>query len=248
MCATVAKTLPEKCQLCPVRTQGAPFCWKDLYERMVSLGQVSHVRRLRRGDVLYRQGDEATGWWIVRQGRVVEFIVDEAGREHIVRIAAAGGIAGICGFGPWSEHWATARAGHTGAEVCYVGRDEALRLVSEDPELGRCLLAGMAEELRRAYLRLHGLVTVPARVSAARLLLSMAERTPDGRYVVALSRREMANIIGVRLETAVRILGEFRRQGLIRDEGHFRIELLDPCRLHGVAEGIEGEGGPSFLA
>lgn len=231
-------TLPEKCQICPVRSQRTPFCWKDLDLRQFMLGEASRVRRLRRRALLYQQGDEVTGWWIVRSGRVLEYMVDAQGREQIIRLAAAGSVVGICGLGPWAYHWTSARAGQSGAEVYYIPRERSRRLMAEYPELSQCLLAGMTEELHRAYLKLHGLVSLPARAATARLLLSVAETAPQGERVVTLTRGELANMLGVSRETVVRILSEFRAQGLIRDQGRGQIELVDTCQIHAAAEGI----------
>lgn len=237
--AVTAQTIPHKCLVCPVRSQRAPFCWTDLQAQLAHLAGVALRRQLERGEALYRQGDEATGWWIVRHGRVLEYMVDPGGREQIIRLVSPGGVAGICGLGHWRQHWAGARAGHTGAEVCYIPREQAHRIMAEHPALAACLLAGMAEEVRRAYSLLYGMVTLPARAAVAMVLLSAAEQDAAGRWLVLLTRREIASMVGVTLETVVRILGQFRAQGAVRDVGQSTMELVDACRLHAISEGLD---------
>lgn len=231
--------LPEKCATCPVRQHGAPFCWRDLQEQMTLLDEHGVQHHLRPGEVLCRQGEAAEGWWIVRRGQILEYMVDAGGREQIIRFGPVGSVVGLCGMGPSGAHWASARAGRRGAEVFFVPREMGRRLVEKNPVLGYSLLTGMAEEVRSAYHKMHGLVMRPARASIAYILLSTTECTPDGQSVVTLTRGEIAAMTGVAVETVVRTLNDFRTQGLIQDVGQHRIELLNPCSLHEVAEGLE---------
>ncbi|HYF93262.1 MAG TPA: Crp/Fnr family transcriptional regulator [Symbiobacteriaceae bacterium] len=235
------RTPPERCVSCPVRAHGAPFCWRDLQAQLALLGASGVVRRLAPGEILYRQGDQADGWWIVRRGQVLEYMVDLAGREQIIRLAPAGSVCGLCGLGSVAPHWAGARAGRRGADTCYVPREEGRRLAEASPAIVFALLAGMAEEIRFAYHKLHGLCMLPARAAIAYILLSTTECTAEGRSVITLSRSEIASMVGVAVETVVRILNEFRARGLIEDTGHHQIGLCDPCRLHAISEGLDSE-------
>lgn len=235
--------LPGKCLACPVRLHGGTCCWRDLQDQVGLLSQYGVQRLLPRGEPLYHQGDRAGGWWIVRRGHVLEFMVDGAGREQILRLAPSGSVVGLCGLRPSLAHWASARAGRQGAEVAYISREEGRRLMLENPDLGFALLSGMAEEVRFAYHKMHGLAVRPARASIANALLSATECSPDGCSRVTLTRSEIASMVGVAVETAVRTLTEFRGQGLIRDAASRQIELLDPCGLHAIAEGLDEEPG-----
>jgi len=234
------ESLPQQCATCPVRSHGAPVCWRELQAQRAILEARGVPRRLAPGEVLYRQGDPARGWWLVRRGQVLEYVADRAGREQIVRIAPAGSVCGLSGLGSTSAHWATARAGRRGADVCFVSRERAERLAEENPAIFHALMAGLAEEIRMAYHMLHGLSMLPTRSAIAQVLLSAAECTDRGESVITLSRSEIASMVGVAPETVVRVLGEFRAAGLIGDRGRSRIMLLDPCGLHAVAEGLDG--------
>lgn len=234
-----AKSLPVQCAACPVRARGAPVCWRDLQAQMALLEARGVSRRLAPGEVLYCQGDAARGWYLVRRGQVLEYVVDKAGREQIVRIARAGSVCGMSGLGSVSPHWATARAGRLGADVCFLPRERGRQLAEENPSIFYALLAGMAEEVRMAYHKLHGLSMLPTRNAVAQVLLSATECTDQGESIITLSRSEIASMVGVARETVVRVLAEFRAAGLIGDRGRNRIELRDPCGLHAIAEGLD---------
>lgn len=231
----------DRCETCPVRTHGAPFCWRDLQNQMALLGAIGIERRYAPGEPLYRQGDPADGWWIVRRGQVLEYLVDPAGREQILRLAPAGSVCGMSGLGPGSIHWANARAGRRGADTYFIPRKKGWKLAEANPGLVYALLAGMAEEVRLAYHKLHGLAMRPARAGVAYVLLSATECTPDGQSVVTLSRSEIASMAGLAVETVVRILNDFRARGLIEDRGYRQIRICDPCGLHAIAEGLDAE-------
>lgn len=236
-----ATTIPERCISCPVRANGALFCWRELREQEALLDAHGVGRRYGPGEVLYRQGDRAEGWWIVRRGQVMEYLTDPSGREQIIRLAPAGSVCGLSGLGPAPAHWSCARAGRRGADTCYIPRERGRWLAEENPAMVFALIAGMAEEVRLAYHKLHGLAMLPARAAVAHTLLLTTECSPSGQSFVTLSRGELASMVGVAVETVVRILNEFRSRGLIADSGHHQIELHDPCGLHAIAEGLEAE-------
>lgn len=231
----------RQCATCPVRERGAPVCWRALQAQIALLREHGVARRLAPGEILYRQGDPAQGWWLVGRGQVLEYVVDLAGREQIVRLAPAGSVCGMSGLGARAVHWATARAGRRGADVCFVPRQHGQRLAEQDPAILYALLTGMAEEVRLASNRLHGLSMLPARSAIAQVLLSATECTAEGESVITLSRSEIASMVGLATETVVRVLGEFRTEGLIADHGRNRIALCDPCGLHAIAEGLDSK-------
>lgn len=189
-------------------------------------------RRLSKGEVLYRQGDKVTGWWLVQRGQVLEFVVDAAGREQITRVVPAGSPTGLCGLRMAPNYCGGACAGRKGAEVCFIDLDTCWAVLRANPDLACSLLIGLVEELRLVYQKLQDISTLPARATVASILLSTTECTPERQSQVTLTRAEIASMAGLAVETVVRILSEFRSQGLIHDNGYAHIQLLNPCGLH----------------
>ncbi|MEW8979284.1 MAG: Crp/Fnr family transcriptional regulator [Symbiobacterium sp.] len=231
---------PDRCADCPVRDRGAPYCWRDLREHLLLLRPHATRRELGRGELLFSQEDPVVGWWLVTRGYVHEFIVDAAGREQIIRMAPPGSPVGLAGLRMAPSYCLSARAGRQGAEVYFVDRDTTWQMIRSNPDLACALLVGFAEELRLSYMRLQQISTLPARAVVAFTLLNTTECN-EGRSAVSLTRGEIASMCGLAVETVVRVLGEFKAQGLIEDSGYGHIELLDPCRLHRISLALEEE-------
>lgn len=195
-------------------------------------------RELERGEILFGQGDPVVGWWLVTKGQIHEYVVDAEGREQIIRMAPAGAPVGLAGLRMARTYCCSGRAGRQGAEVYFIERDAAWRAIREDPDLASAVIAGITEELILSYMRLTHVSTLPARSVVACTLL-MTTECQDGASCVSLTRSEIASMSGLAVETVVRVLGEFKGQGLIEDAGYGHISLLDPCQLHRIALNLE---------
>jgi len=233
-----ARQPKKRCEDCPVRQRGAPYCWRDMRDQLMLLRPLATRRELLRGEILFNQGDPVVGWWLVTRGQIHEYVLDADGREQIIRMAPAGAPVGLAGLRMTPTYSCGARAGRQGAEVYFVERDAAWRAIRSNPDLASALIAGLTEELTLGYMRLQHVSTLPARSVVACTLL-MTTECQNGTSRVSLTRSEIASMCGLAVETVVRVLGEFRSQGLIEDEGYGHISLLDPCRLHRIALNLE---------
>jgi len=89
---------------------------------------------------------------------------------------------------------------------------------------------------------MHG-TRVPARIAS--LFLSLAERmgheTPDGTEIpLALSRQEIAGFVGTTVESAIRVMSKWNREGLLTT-GHDRFVIPDRERLKAEANVADEE-------
>jgi CRP/FNR family transcriptional regulator len=96
----------------------------------------------------------------------------------------------------------------------------ALQLLAAHPACVRNMLAVMNDSVTRAHKRVEDLAVFGARQRIARFLIRLADwagRVESGRTVVpvALSRQDMAALVGTTMETAIRVMSGLRRQGLV---------------------------------
>jgi len=114
-------------------------------------------------------------------------------------------------------------------------------LVQEHPDLAWALIEELGRRLQQAHEKIRSLAVEKVERRVARLLLRMAnttgERLPGGavRITVPLSRQDIADMAGTVVETAIRTMSKFQKQGWIETrEGH--IVLLRPHELVAIAE------------
>jgi CRP/FNR family transcriptional regulator len=127
------------------------------------------------------------------------------------------------------------------ASTLNLRRDDYTELVRQYPDLAWALIQELGRRLQGAHETIRSLAVEKVERRVARVVLRMAntagERLDDGtvRISVPLSRQDVADMAGTVIETAIRALSKFQKQGLIETrEGH--IVLLEAHRLVAIAE------------
>jgi len=197
-------------------------------------------RRYDKDEYLFFEGDPARWLVFVAEGRVKVIKHSESGRETILATFGPGQIVGEVGVLIGDVYPATAQALESTVTLS-LRRAEYVELVRTHPDLAWSLIAELGRRLQRAHETIRSLAVEKVQRRVARVLLRMAsasgERLEGGavRITVALSRQDIADMAGTVLETAIRTMSKFHKQGLIETkEG--RIILLKPHQLVAIAE------------
>jgi CRP/FNR family transcriptional regulator len=178
------------------------------------------MRGYEKGEVIFREGDPAERIHFVSAGMVK--IVKAAGaRDVIIEILGPGEAVGAVAAFERRPFPATAIAIEPSALLSIPER-EFFQLLERRPEMTRNLLAGMTMRLIMVNKRLADM-TGSAESRAARLCLTLAERMGDGdeqrTFVpLPLSRQEVADLLGTTLETAIRLMSRWQKEGLVLTE------------------------------
>jgi CRP/FNR family transcriptional regulator len=210
-------------------------------EALRGLAAQAAARRMAKGESVWREGEAATHFTLIRSGLVKivrrapdgsEIIVALFGpRESIGDAAALGGGA----------YPAEARVSSAEAVVVRVPASAVLGAMRGRTDRGEAMIRALAAHNRALQdkILISGCGSVPKRLAA--LLLTLAERfgeeLPEGGLdlPIGLSRGELARFVHATLETVSRTMSAWSREGLVqtRDDG-FR--LLAPKRLRAVLE------------
>jgi CRP-like cAMP-binding protein len=199
------------------------------------------VRRTwARDDYVFFEGEPAEWLILVISGRVKMIKHSESGRETILATFGPGQIVGEVGVLAADAYPATAQALEP-AVTAGLRREEYAALVQSHPELAWALIVELGRRLQRAHESIRSMAVEKVERRVARVLLRMAnsagERLADGtvRITVPLTRQDIADMAGTVIETAIRTLSKFQKQGLIRSEEGL-IVLLQAHRLVAIAE------------
>jgi CRP/FNR family transcriptional regulator, nitrogen fixation regulation protein len=201
---------------------------------LVALEQLGSRRGFARDDEIYAEGDHADCWFKVVSGtvRICKLMAD--GRRHIAEFFHAGDCFGLDGAG---ERAFTAEAVGNVLAMRF-NRTATERLIDERPALARRLCNMTLRNLAHAQTRslLLGRMTASERVAS--FLIELAERR-DVRRVLAIpmSRNDIADYLGLTLETVCRALSAMKRDGVIAIPHPQRIEICDHEALEALVEG-----------
>lgn len=220
--------MTEKCLNCPITSSGKTFDFVLTSDNANKLSGCSVLKTYRSGDYIIRQGETVNGWQILRRGIARLFISGEDGSEHTIRFARPGELIGGCQFPGSKESCYSAVAIVDGTEVCHFPSAQYGNVIKNCPELAQALLSVVSQSLAEVYGQLHELTSTNARQRLARVLVRLADshagdrgpvRARDGQVVINMSRQQLADILGVTVETAVRALTSLKARGLVKTEG-----------------------------
>jgi CRP-like cAMP-binding protein len=199
-----------------------------------ALRATMHAVKLRRGEILFREGDIGDELYVVMDGKVKMGRTSADGRENLLSVLGPGQMFGELSLFDPGPRSSTVTA-VTDAELLALGQDQLLSWLTGRPEVARGLLLQLASRLRGLNDQVADLVfsDVPGRVAKA--LLDLARRfgkPADGSVHVHhdLTQEELAQLVGASRETVNKALADFVHRGWIRLEQR-AVVILDVERL-----------------
>ncbi|MGB1220372.1 MAG: fumarate/nitrate reduction transcriptional regulator Fnr [Alcanivoracaceae bacterium] len=193
-------------------------------------------RPLKRGEHLYRASDTFESVYAVRSGALKSYSLSEEGDEQVTGFYLPGEIVGMDGIST-AHHMSSVKALET-ASVCEIPFDKLEQLSQRIPSLQHHFFALMSREIQ-ADRELHMLLSKKAADDrVAHLLLSISARhqrrgLSASSFRLPMSRYDIANYLGLAVETVSRIFTRFQQNSLIRAEGR-EVEILDRGALCNV--------------
>lgn len=221
------------CAHCQVRHLAV--CSVLTHEEMHALDSEASTQLLGPGAVLARQGDPRRHVFTVVRGalRMVRLAAD--GRRQVAGFAMPGDFVGLSGS-PTYRHDVEA-LGET--ELCRFGTDAMQQLGARYPQLRDKLLERACVELDSARDQMMALARMNPTERMADFLLKLAARetrvgNSDPMVSLPMPRADIADHLGLTVETVSRCLGTLRSRGLIAVPETYRIEVLDFAGLEAL--------------
>jgi CRP/FNR family nitrogen fixation transcriptional regulator len=202
-------------------------------DALVALERIGTRRSFARGEEIYAEGDPSDCWYKVVAGtvRITKLLAD--GRRHLAEFCLGGDCFGL--DGPAARLYAAEAVGDV--VVMRIPWRATERLLDEDPRLARRLCDLTLRYLAHAQTRmlLLGRMTAPERVAS--FILEMRDRRDAVRTIeLPMSRTDIADYLGLTIETVCRVLSIFKREGIIAIPNSHRIELLDRGALEALGD------------
>lgn len=234
---------------CYCHIEDCVLCEAGLYSGL-STRQVCEIRGLlskhRHGahEVLFREGEPNTYLYLLREGQLKLTTVTPDGREQIIGLGLPGHLLGFHSMHD-TVHTYTAET-LTAVQLCKIRRADMVDVLRQNPSVMLRVIDMLNEELNRAQLliRLLGQKTSVEKVAA--FILSLAplglRNGSPTELPLPLSRQEMAELLGLTVETVSRHMSEFKREGILdAPRGHVRI--LNAERLQRLAGDLPAHAG-----
>lgn len=207
------------CSLCQCHIKENALFTGLTVDQLEAFQDLVVISAYKKREVIFLEGDDCTGLYIIRTGRVKIVRTSSSGKEQIIKILSPGDLLGFEIFYN-GETYANTAVAMDDCELCYIDRNGFFEILEREPDIARKLILSMGRELRDAYERIGHLGLMNAREKLAHLLCTLAKDygvAEDGgvRLTLMLSRLEIAELLGITQETSIRLLKSFKEEGII---------------------------------
>jgi CRP/FNR family transcriptional regulator len=206
------------------------FCRGLSAAHIAELQQVTGHVTLQPGQQLVGQGEQADHFFNLTEGHVRAFRLLEDGRRQITGFLERGDFIGL-------TRGATYEVGVeaiTEVRLCRFSRRALLALMDDIRPLERALHDRTSHELVAAH---DHLVLLGCKTARERVITFLLQRAgPAGTNVeLPMTQTDIADYLGLRLETISRTLHALIKEGLIERPEPHRIRLVKPSALREMA-------------
>ncbi|GAA5336775.1 Crp/Fnr family transcriptional regulator [Thermus antranikianii] len=198
-------------------------------EDLKALEGEARTRRLKRGEVLFLEGEPVRSLFVVERGLIKVYKLDPEGRKQVVLHLEGPGrvLAEVALFLDRPTYPASAEALED-SQVLAIPKERFFQLVEARPPLARALIRYLARRQGQLLHLLDRLVFHEVRERLCEFLLEKLSQEGQGFHLP--TNPELAALLGTVPEAVSRNLGQLYRQGLIRLKGR-RVEVPDPQAL-----------------
>jgi len=177
--------------------------------------------KVKRGDVIFNEGDEVKGVFFVYQGVVKVQKKWGPDKELIIRFASKGAVFGHRGPGGKNVYPISATALEDGI-ICFVDIDFFESTLKVNDTFTYNLMLFLASELQESERKMRNLAHMSVKGRVAQALISLQDqfgKKEDHSMNIELSRQDLASYAGATYETVFRVLNELLKDNLIKAAG-----------------------------
>ena len=203
---------------------------------LTSIASSSHIRRIPKGYVLFSQSAIANAVYVVRSGCIALILTTSDGKELIINEMREGDCFGELSL-LTDQSRSTGAMAREDTHVISIPREDFLRTLAAEPEFMRGILETTAQRLRVSSERESALAFLDAPTRLAKMLLKL-DKEGGSKGIIRISQDELGRRVGLTRQTVAKILGHWRRSGIIRT-GRRRIELMRAVMIQAEAAGDE---------
>ena len=203
-------------------------------DELARVAEVAVPRQFVAGEVVFREGDESSTCYIVRNGRARAVREHPDGRSITLANFGPGDIFGELAMFDDERRSATIETLEDTEAIAILGGDMR-RLLAEHADIAVKMLASLGRRLRETNERLarQSFQTVQSRVASVLLQLvagARSEGTEEGDVLITSTQASLAQLAGSSRESASRFLAVLERAGIIT-QGRGKLVVHDPGAL-----------------
>ena len=209
------------CEFCASRKQSL---FSSLPEsQLCVISEVKNLISHRKGQIVYYEGTKPLGIFCVNAGVIKVYKTASNGKEQILYLAKEGDFLGYHAL-LGEESYSNSATIIKDAKICFIPKEAFLSSMMKSPDFFRRITKQLSHELGIMEDKLTDASQKSIRERLAVLLLQLANTYGvDGgghqQIDLILTREEIAGMVGTATESVIRLLSEFKKDGLIELDG-----------------------------
>lgn len=215
------------------------MCRTCLKEWLPALGEHRTNYQVKKGEVIFREGEPVKGVYFVYEGNLKVHKKWGNDKELIIRFAKKGAIFGHRGLGSNLIYPVSATALDT-CIVCFIDIEFFNATLKVNNEFAYSLMMFFADELQESERKMRNLAHMSVKGRVAQALLSLKDNfglTEQGFIDIELTRQDLASYAGATYETVFRIINDLVHEKMIKLAGK-SIMIIDDVRLASLTHQI----------
>ncbi|PKP53142.1 MAG: Crp/Fnr family transcriptional regulator [Bacteroidetes bacterium HGW-Bacteroidetes-1] len=197
------------------------------------------VKNFKRGQNIFTEGAFPSGIYFVKKGKIKKFKTLNSGKEQIIYLCSEGEMIGYAAF-LGEERYHDSAAAITESSIGFISKESLVRLLDKHQELSKLLVKKLSHEfgVMVNFIATFTKKSVRERVALTLLILNenfRQNKNDDNEIQIDLTREDFSNIVGIAIETLVRLLSDFEKDGLISKKGR-KIIVREPLKLFKIAD------------
>ncbi len=195
-------------------------------EALKELSESHKIKHLKKREMLYLEDNFPHALFYISKGKVKTFKTNEGGKELITGVFGKGDFLGYLPLLKDCEYQDSAMALED-SEINVISKDDFNKLVNTNKDVSMKfikLLSGNVMEKEEELLK-YAYNSVRKRVADS-LVKIAGKYEEDNQDLFALSREDLANMVGTAPESVIRVLSEFKADKIIETQGR-KVKILD---------------------
>ncbi len=209
--------------------------FKDLSDdELRKLESVLEERSFRKNDIVFRAHEPGSTLFVIKRGRVKVSMNDRNGREIILGILGVGDFFGEMSLLDREPRSATVSSLEP-CQALILSREQFLQFIPRHPEVVMKMLTTLSLRLRKTDEKISRLVFADAYEKVAAVLMEIIDERKipldiGTEVPLSLTRKELAELVGLSRETLTRVIADFQKAGLVRIDRRC-IAITNPVKL-----------------
>jgi len=189
------------------------------------------VKQIKKKGEIFTEGDTPSSLYFIKSGEVKTFRAHVEGKELIINLYKKDD---FFGFEPILENteYKESAVALQDSEVIIIPKQDFLALLYSDADVSAGFISLLCKKVEEKEKQLLNLAYSSVRQRTAEALLK-ASQLQDEKDKIMISREDLSKMVGTASESVIRVLSEFKDEGLIEVESG-KIKIAQPARLEKV--------------